>query len=64
MSPRLSCPVIPMRLLHPCTVLELPEFGITWADTLEVISVKDLQQHVCNKRFTIISQWQDDNIRD
>ena len=60
----LACPVIPVHLLRPCVVMALPEFGIVWADTIEIISVKDMQQRTCNNRFAIISQWQSDNIRD
>ena len=60
--PALSCPTIPVHLLKPCPVLSLPVFGINWADTIEIIKLKDLQQKTCNDRFGIISQWQDDNI--
>ena len=61
-SQSLSCPTIPVHLLRPCAVLALPFFGITWADTIEVIKLKDLEQKTCNERFGIISQWQTDNI--
>ena len=60
----LACPVIPVHLLQPCAVLSLPAYGITWADTIEIIKTKDLQQHSCNERLTIIGQWESDNIRD
>ena len=60
----LACPVIPVHLLQPCAVLGLPAYGITWADTIEIIKIKDLQQRSCNERLTIIAQWQSDNIRD
>lgn len=60
--PTLSCPKAPAHLLRPCTILSLPSVGIKWSDTIEIIKVKDLQQHSCNERFTIISEWQDANI--
>ena len=60
----LACPMIPALLLQPCAVLGLPAYGITWADTIEIIKIKDLQQHSCNEKLSIISKWQSDNIRD
>ena len=60
----LACAVIPAHLLQPCAVLDLPAHGITWADTIEIIKTKDLQQWACNERLTIIASWQSDNIRD
>ena len=56
--------VIPVHLLRPCAVLRLLAYGITWADTIEIIKIKDLQQHSCNEKLSIISKWQSDNIRD
>jgi len=60
--PALSCPEIPVHLLSPCAVLALPSVGITWADTIEIIKLKDLQQRTCNERFVILTGWQNDNI--
>ena len=62
-APVLPRAEIPVHLLQPCTVLDLPEFGIKWSDTIEIIKIKDLQQHACNVRLGIISQWQDDQRR-
>lgn len=54
----------PGHLLVPCQLTPMPALGTdwTWFEILELMKQKDSEQVACNERFTIIEDWQSNEL--